>query len=178
MPTPPTITASVIGVGDAYGNATTTRSTWGKCRGLLVNGEEQFTLGSNSIVFDAGFHPDESLLMRADRWPEREVDFLNPTDVIAETGMILTYEDGSAGPPSVNGRIFLGGWSDAAGKTAGALYFDETELDNFITGRLINGTLTATGDWWDEAGTTTFTGQDAGVVTFGGYTSISDMTAF
>lgn len=166
MASPPVIvpTAEIIGEG-------VFKSTWGKYRTTLIVGEENFSVGDNSLQIEKGFHPSECLFLRCWYWPEKFYDYsVSPPDLIGEGGGIINYREL---PPFAEYRIYLGGWSDSfPGAFAGAQdNLDYYDCTNFLTGRVINGSLTTTDDWWSG------TGQfESG--TFSGYTTISDMTSF
>jgi len=165
-------------------------STWAKTRCAAIidpspgTGSFGYSVGSNSLIIDEGFHPDESYFFRVREWPYQD-----------------TWQDGSSntitgyyGPhlgfssPAVS-YISIGGYdvgdsgspAYAVGYTPYDNFLDENDCANFWEGRLVNATYTTDADFCtsDRTANPSSNGQDIGTIGgFGGYSSISDMTAF
>ena len=192
MPTPPTIFDSnrvIIGtspyaLGDFY------FSTWGKtrCAAIIAPdigiGDKGYSIGTNSLIIDEGYHPDESYFFRA-AWPYTYIWNDGTNNQTGYAGPYLGFSDfsGSGG----DSYISIGGYNvpDTTGGGPGSYRpydnpLDENDCANFWEGRLVNATYTTDADFCNSDRGTNLSeyGTNLGAVSFTGYTSISDMTAF
>lgn len=184
MPTPPTITTlmDVIG-GDPYGTRTAEETTtWGKTRCTLIEEYDGWSKGTNSLIIDGGWYPTDGLHIRVDSWPYTLTwtDTLNVQHT-EYAGPITGFADGAG---TYDSYISVGAYDNSINDTNNPIYspinnfLDTVDIDNFFTGRLVNGTYTTTADWTDTTQLATAQGQNIGTTAFTGYTTISDMTAF
>ena len=192
MPTPPVIfDANRFLVGkDPYDDTNGQEiSTWGKVRSPLIVDYDNWDTGSNSLIVDEGYYPDESLHVRVILWPYINQWFdINGDPQDAYRGPILGWQYYTYGsPPTDQSFMSLGAYNENDGLgnatlTYGPWYngLDENDVANFFEGRLVNATYTTDATWAgaDPVTNPNVYGQDLGAVVFSGYTSISDMTAF
>lgn len=195
MPTAPTIfdaNRSMIG-GNPYGSTSASDyTTWGKIKCAAITdpspgtGSFGYSVGTNSLIIDEGYHPDESYLFRVERWP---YTFIwtdgSSNSQTGHAGPHLGFTD--FGTPA-DSYICVGGYNvpDSTLSGSGGFYrpydslLDENDCTNFWEGRSVNATYTTTSDFSnsDRGTNTTEYGQNLGAVSFAGYTSVSDMTAF
>jgi hypothetical protein len=196
MPTPPTIFDTnrlVVGNNPYSSNTTDNRiTTWGKTRCAAIIdpapgiGQFGYSVGDNSLIIDEGFHPVDSYFFRVERWPYSYLwTDASQNNVTGYAGPHLGYSD--LGSPA-NSYISIGGYdvpdstgNYPAGYTPYESFLDENDCADFWEGRLVNGAYTTDGDFCtsDRTANPNSNGQDLGVIGgFGGYGSISDMTAF
>ena len=96
-------------------------------------------------------------------------------------GPITGFADGAG---IYDSYISVGAYDNSINDTNNPIYspinnfLDTVDIDNFFTGRLVNGTYTTTADWTDITQLSPAQGQNIGITVFTGYTTISDMTAF
>lgn len=191
MPTPPTIfdsNRSLIG-GNIYGATDAAASTtWGKlrCTAIIAPdigiGDKGYSIGTNSLIIDEGYHPDESYFFRSG-WPYTYIWNDGTLDQTAYAGPYLGFSDFA---PS-DSYLCIGGYNvpDTTGFNGGTFRpydnsLDEYDCANFWEGRVVNGIFTTDADFCnsDRATNPSEYGTNIGPVGFGGYTSVSDMTAF
>lgn len=196
MPTQPSIVdANCYIVGDEpySGAGIGDISTWAKTRSAAIinpspgTGSFGYSRGDNSLIIDEGFHPDDCYLFRVYEWPYsyQWTDGSSNT-VTGHAGPHLGFTD--VGSPAVS-YISIGGYDVAdssvppyaVGYTPYENLLDENDCANFWEGRLVNLTYTTDADFCtaDRTANPNSNGQNIGTIGgFGGYTSISGMTAF
>ena len=195
MPTAPTIfdaNRSMIG-GNPYGSAIFAEdyTTWGKikCAAIIAPdigiGDKGYSIGTNSLIIDEGYHPVESYFFRVSGWPYTYIWNDGTLDQTALAGPYLGFSDFT-----VNGGdsyISIGGYNvpDTTGFNGGTFRpydnsLDEYDCANFWEGRVVNATYTTDADFCNSDRATNLSeyGTNLGAVSFTGYTSVSDMTAF
>lgn len=203
MPTPPTLSSTDFVIGNSVAGMSAI-STWGKTRCAVINGAasalDQFNAGYNSLIIEEGFYPDECHLIRVSEWPYKLQYTIDGTTYYGAAGPYCGYEYYPADTtpdPDVPQKslISLGGYNvidpvyflPTVSFTSLENHLDENDCANFYVGRTINGTYTTDSDFCDSDPTTNpLYKQDLGAVNFngdtgaasGGFTSISDMTAF
>jgi hypothetical protein len=194
MPTPPTIfDANCVTVGESPYSGNSEISTWGKTRCAAIidpspgTGSFGYSVGSNSLIIDEGFHPDDSYFFRVERWPYTYTwtdPF--PTSHTAHAGPHLGFSD--IGSPA-DSYLSIGGYNvpDSTNGDGPNYYrpydnlLDENDCANFWEGRLVNATYTTDADFCNSDRSTNLSeyGTNIGAIGgFGGYSSVSDMTAF
>lgn len=191
-PTPPVVfdaNREIIG-GNPYGSrAASDYTTWGKIKcAAIVDpapgiGQFGYSVGSNSLVLTEGFRPDGSHLFKVERWPYTYLWFDGTSYQTGHAGPHLGFNDFAPG----DSYISIGGYNvpDTTGGGPNAYrpydnLLDENDCANFWEGRLVNSAYTTDADFCNSDPATNLTeyGQNIGPVGFGGYGSISDMTAF
>jgi len=196
MPTQPSIVDAncyIVGEEPYSGAGIGDISTWAKTRcAAIVDpapgiGQFGYSVGSNSLIIDEGFHPDESYFFRVREWPYQDTWQDGSSNTITgHYGPHLGFTD--VGSPAVS-YISIGGYdvpdsgspAYAVGYTPYDNFLDENDCANFWEGRLVNATYTTDADFCnsDRATNLTNNGQNIGTIGgFGGYSSISNMTAF
>lgn len=193
MPTPPTIfdaNRSMIG-GNPYGSTSASDyTTWGKIKCAAITdpspgtGSFGYSVGTNSLIIDEGYHPDESYLFRVERWPYVYQWNDGTSNYDGRAGPHLGYTD--LGSPA-DSYISIGGYNvpDTTGQSPNNYrpydnLLDENDCANFWEGRLVNATYTTDADFCNSDRGTNLSefGTNLGAVSFAGYASVSDMTAF
>jgi hypothetical protein len=196
MPSQPVILdVNCIIVGDEpySGAGIADISTWAKTRCAAIidpspgTGSFGYSVGSNSLIIDEGFHPTDCYLFRVREWPYQDTWQDGSSNTITgHYGPHLGFTD--VGSPAVS-YISIGGYdvpdssvpAYAVGYTPYDNFLDENDCANFWEGRLVNSAYTTDADFCNSDRTTNLTnnGQNIGTIGgFGGYGSISDMTAF
>lgn len=193
MPTQPSITdANCYIVGDEpySGAGIGDISTWAKTRCAAIidpspgTGVFGYSKGDNSLIIDEGFHPDDCYLFRVYEWPYVYQWNDGTSNYDGRAGPHLGYTD--LGSPA-DSYISIGGYNvpDTTGQGPNNYrpydnLLDENDCANFWEGRLVNATYTTDADFCNSDRGTNLSefGTNLGAVSFAGYTSISDMTAF
>lgn len=166
-------------------------STWGKLRTPLLGDYNAWSTYTGSLTYphnyeiDSGFHADEGLFVRCDRWPQAIFWLDSGSSTHTEyDGPVVGYMDGGG----TSSYFSIGGYDWSGNDTTNPVYtsannlLDQGDIDNGFVGLTVtytSGTFAIDANaLLSNPSTTPWFGQDIGINSITSVSAIDTFTAF